>query len=54
MYQESKKGASSGANDHTGVFVNKRQVIHCTYLLNDIGITNAEGWTSDPPTYFSA
>lgn len=45
------KGTSSGANGHTGIFVNNSRIIHCNYGSNGISETSTEGgWMGGPPT----
>lgn len=51
IFVSGTKGASGGANGHTGVFLSNGQIIHCTYPLNGIGETAASGWMGGPPTF---
>ncbi|MBL1226248.1 peptidoglycan amidohydrolase family protein [Enterococcus sp. BWR-S5] len=54
IFVAGKKGGSSGAGGHTGVFVSNSRIIHC-YYPNGIGETPATGYMGDGqglPVYY--
>ena len=49
------KGYSVNAAGHTGIFVSNSQIIHCSYSMNGIAVTQATGYMGDYsglPVYF--
>ena len=50
-----RRGYSSGAGGHTGMFVDSENIIHCNYARNGITINNHDSiWNSAGQPYFYA